>query len=769
MNIARAGVVLAFAALLLATVSSTARAVAPLHAWSLGAGSLGTDIGFGVAIDASRNIVTTGYYRGTIDFGGGPIAPAGFTDIYVAKYSSTGAHLWSYGFGGVGNDMGLSIATDAFDNVFVSGFFSDTLSFGGAQLVSTGSDNLFIAKFSPSGVHLWSHGFGGPADGGPAGGGWLAVDQSGSVVVGGGFAGTVDFGGGPLVSVGPYDVYLAKFDPTGAHLWSQRFGGSGIDFGNRIAIDGLDNVVIVGYFEASVNFGGALFTSAGDRDIFVAKYDSGGVHQWSRSFGGAGADQATAVATDMSQQVAVVGTLTGSVSLGGAIHPGVGSRGFVARYGESGTYDWSADFDAPLEEVHSVATDPAENVIVTGRFTETMDLGGGSLLTSAGSLDAFVAMYTGTGSLCWSQRFGGIPGGDIAFGVASNAALSFTFTGAFSGTADLGGGPMTSIGSSDTFLATYQSPPHDAFISTIQDVGNDQGGWVRIAFDPSDYDVAAAPNPIHTYDVYRRVAPVPAWRTHFQSNAATGPLSWELVTAIPAHGEGVYHVIAPTLADSTVTYGMYRSSFFIRAQTSTPSIFFDSPIDSGYSLDNLSPPPPANLVYEEGVLAWDPSRAHDFDHYSVYGSASRTMNASAVWLGHTTEARLDVSSATHAYYYVTATDRSGNEGDAARASAQTGGGEPANYVLGVNAYPNPFNPATTIRYDVPSKGSVTVAVYDARGTRVATLVQSERAAGSYTVRWAGQDGRGHLVSSGVYFVRLDFGAQTRTRKVVLLK
>lgn len=130
---------------------------------------------------------------------------------------------------------------------------------------------------------------------------------------------------------------------------------------------------------------------------------------------------------------------------------------------------------------------------------------------------------------------------------------------------------------------------------------------------------------------------------------------------------------------------------------------------------------------------------------------------------------LDVTANVHTFYYATATDFSGNEGKAARVNTLSGVEGRTHYSLGVNAYPNPFNPATTIRYDVPSRGRVVVSVYDAKGERVATLVDEERNAGSYPVRWDGADARGVRASSGVYFVRLQFGAEMRSRKIVLLK
>ncbi|HKW15587.1 MAG TPA: T9SS type A sorting domain-containing protein, partial [Candidatus Krumholzibacteria bacterium] len=97
------------------------------------------------------------------------------------------------------------------------------------------------------------------------------------------------------------------------------------------------------------------------------------------------------------------------------------------------------------------------------------------------------------------------------------------------------------------------------------------------------------------------------------------------------------------------------------------------------------------------------------------------------------------------------------------------GDAPMRGALAISAYPNPFNPQTTIRYTVPSTGRVVVAVYDARGARVATLVDAARAAGSYTQAWDGRDDAGRAVSSGVYFARISHASGSKSEKIVLLK
>ena len=91
------------------------------------------------------------------------------------------------------------------------------------------------------------------------------------------------------------------------------------------------------------------------------------------------------------------------------------------------------------------------------------------------------------------------------------------------------------------------------------------------------------------------------------------------------------------------------------------------------------------------------------------------------------------------------------------------------YGASISAYPNPFNPETTIRYTVPIKGHAALDVFDARGAHVVTLVDAETEAGAYAVAWNGRDDRGRAVSSGVYFARLRSQAGVTSYKMALLK
>jgi hypothetical protein len=84
-------------------------------------------------------------------------------------------------------------------------------------------------------------------------------------------------------------------------------------------------------------------------------------------------------------------------------------------------------------------------------------------------------------------------------------------------------------------------------------------------------------------------------------------------------------------------------------------------------------------------------------------------------------------------------------------------------------HPNPFNPTTSIRYDLTQRMHVTLSIFDVRGELVSTLVDEEQAPGSKAIVWNARDRHGNALASGVYLCRLHAGGVEQTRKLVLLK
>ncbi|MBZ0269496.1 T9SS type A sorting domain-containing protein, partial [bacterium] len=326
-----------------------------------------------------------------------------------------------------------------------------------------------------------------------------------------------------------------------------------------------------------------------------------------------------------------------------------------------------------------------------------------------------------------------------------------------------------------------------ARVTAVTDIPDDQGLQVRVEWARSGHDFLEDPTQIVEYAVYRRVDPAlrtpsrgisqpgirnasVAGQQHAQRMMAAG---WDFLMTVPVRVEDDYAVVVPTLADSSIAGGQHFTTFMVSALTATPGVFFDSPPDSGYSVDNLAPSVPINLNLAGGVLSWDAASDPDFDYHTVYGSAAQTLDETATQLGYTVDVVFDVSTTPFAYYHVTTSDAAGNESPPATlGNAVTGAlgtfAVPTRFGM-ATPRPNPFRGATTIRFEVPRDEYVRIGVYDTMGRHVRTVGNGHRAAGRHEVLWDGADDGGSRVGSGVYFVRIEAGAFRAARRVVVLR
>ncbi len=379
-----------------------------------------------------------------------------------------------------------------------------------------------------------------------------------------------------------------------------------------------------------------------------------------------------------------------------------------------------------------------------------------------------------------------LAGGDS---IVVSVRFAPTATGTFNCALTTGNSGCGNVSLTGVGVAPPVNPNPD--ITSIADIGNDQGRVVRITFARSGRDVINSPTPILQYEIFRRIDDLPSVIAHASAASTKLPTAmisdrgtllagWDYVMSLPAHGESVYNVLAPTLADSTKHDGIHWSVFFVRAATAQPLVFFDSPPDSGYSIDNTKPGPPNNLsiAFQAGqgnTLTWTAPTDPDVVQYYVYRSTEPGFEPSdESFLSAVVETEL-VDPAINAWQYhylVSAVDFSGNESNPAAGSmppTAIGDRIPSRSALHQNV-PNPFNPSTTISYDIAAPGGqVTLEIFDVRGQLVRTLVDKERGPGVWSENWDGRDHGGRRVASGVYFYRLKVGRETFTRKMAIVQ
>lgn len=196
-------------------------------------------------------------------------------------------------------------------------------------------------------------------------------------------------------------------------VWAQRFGGTDTAMdsateGRGLALDATGGIVLVGALGDTADFGGGSLKSAGQQDVFVAKFGAAGNQLWSKRFGDKSQQAANSVAIDQFANIVVGGFFTGSIDFGIAAHSwqgGIGD-GFITKLNSSGDEQWTVAAGGPaLESCSSVAVDSTGAIFATGFFTNTISFDG-SVLTSAGGLDIFLVKLAPNGLLSWAKSLG---------------------------------------------------------------------------------------------------------------------------------------------------------------------------------------------------------------------------------------------------------------------------------------------------------------------------------------------------------------------------
>jgi hypothetical protein len=417
--------------------------------WADGAGDVADQRVNAIAVDSAGNSVIVGAFAGKLAFGATNLTSGGGFDAFIAKLDALGKPLWAMSFGDQLDQSANGVALDSSGNIIVTGDFKGVLNFGGDPLGTMGAEDIFVAKLDSSGKHVWSKRFG---DAGFQAGRGVTADSSGNITLLSSVEGSTTFGGGLLVSAGATDVALTKLNPGGNHLYSKIFGGAGVDTAGEIASDSKGNIVLTGSFSGNITFGGASLVSTGGNDVFAVRFSDAGIHFWSKRFGDAAEQTGRSVELDGAGNVLITGAFLGSIDFGGGALTSAGSEDiFAAKLDSDGMHVWSKGFgDASQQVGRAIAADSAGNVIVTGSLAGSADFGGGPL-ASAGLADVFLIKLSAAGEHVFSRAFGDADD-QVGRAVATDATSSILLGGHFKGSLDLGNISLTSTGSYDLFI-----------------------------------------------------------------------------------------------------------------------------------------------------------------------------------------------------------------------------------------------------------------------------------------------------------------------------
>ncbi len=325
---------------------------------------------------------------------------------------------------------------------------------GGGGTGGVGGAGLGGAGGMFTGDVLWSRSFGdGLEDFVRA----LAVAPDGAVVLGGSYAGSIDFGGGNMTATEDRDAFLAVLESDGLFRESASYGGPDIQGIMSVGVTADYGFAICGNFRnGGFDLAGTVVPSIDSWDVVLAVMDDLSTVRWAKSYGGASGQDCHDAGPSTPMMVAK-GALDGTANFGGAVFDSQGSAdGWIAGYDiKDGVHQYSSSFgDAaatilrPLDDGRIAVADDG-SVVLVGAFDNTVNFGG-LTLAEVGGLDSFVTKLDANGDHVFSVPLNGL-GEQIARDVARDDG-SVIVVGAFEATMDVGGRTLTSAGDTDAFV-----------------------------------------------------------------------------------------------------------------------------------------------------------------------------------------------------------------------------------------------------------------------------------------------------------------------------
>jgi len=359
--------------------------------WAKSMGGPERDAAWGLAVDANGNTYVTGDFESTATFGKETLTSRGGWDIFVTSLDTDGNFRWANRMGSAeGDDRGFDVAVDSQGTVYTTGFFTNTADFGSYDLSAAGgsSSDMFVARFDSQGNFLTPWRIARPPypydpDPNVPGsenfrdcGYGLAVDSSDNIYV----TGFIELGPGAL------DPVLVGLDNRGTTRWYRRIIGPEPSWGSDVTVDDNGNIYVTGQFGGWIDFDYTLSTpedtlhSRGDKDAFVARYNSNGNIIYAGQMGGPGQDVGYGVTVDADGTVYA----TGFFSEIADVDPGPGIFDLVSTVAAD-IFVIAVDDGGPITTNVEVYPNPI-NFNDSAELTATVDDSdtGGSTIASAG-------------------------------------------------------------------------------------------------------------------------------------------------------------------------------------------------------------------------------------------------------------------------------------------------------------------------------------------------------------------------------------------------
>ena len=418
--------------------------------------------------------------------------------------SVSAVFIVSFGSSGSGEDSAQSvhILSGGDADIYITGYFEDTINFGGGDITSNGGKDIFVLSLNKDGEYRWAYTAGGAQD--DEGASITMFDNFGNIYVTGYFKRTVDFGSGDITSNGNQDIFLLRLNESAGNYtfsWVKTYGGSRDDRGYGVHTKGGAPIVTGVFRSSNLDFGGgSVGVGDTDTDIFVLALDMFGDYQNSMTISSdescneSSRDIYVGPLYNSSHHITGFHTSNCTIDFGGSIGElssfGGGQDILMVRIGNNNLPPGCvyAAGGSGNDRGLSVTVDSNENIYVTGIFRNTATFNRHPLgqtavtATSQGGSDMFVVKLNSSCELQWVYTAGGSEN-EFGYGIDVDRFDNVYATGVFKSTVDFGGGNVTASGGDfDAFTLKLNSSGVFQWVRTFGDNPGDESGNDVAAF-----------------------------------------------------------------------------------------------------------------------------------------------------------------------------------------------------------------------------------------------------------------------------------------------
>lgn len=384
---------------------------------------------------------------------------AAFTPyLLLAQLDSVNVQWLEISGGRQVNTGSNGIGLDAQLNIYSCGYFSGTVSFGNNTFVSTGTGvDLIMTKRNNAGQWLWSSIATSSMSVTPFG---IVTDETGNSFICGAFEDSLTLGSTILTSAGAKDIFIAKIDSSGQWLWAQQAGGAAQDYALSIAVDHNGGIYLTGYFSDTAYFGGDTLFSQTNQSFFLAKCSPSGQWLWTKSALEDDLSQGASVAIDSNLNIYLTGRFGNLLRLGNdTLQSSANTNSFVAKFDSLGNYLWGYKATGTTA---TISESFARSIIYKNGL---LYIGGNfqGLLDAGDTVLTSINLLTpylltlDTNGNYISAKRLIIHTLSILRAMTIDHQENLYVTGQFIGTANFGGISLTSAGANDIFFAKYKS------------------------------------------------------------------------------------------------------------------------------------------------------------------------------------------------------------------------------------------------------------------------------------------------------------------------